>query len=58
MKHYADKNPIIGENKSTGDQFLENTLLYKKFFTDLINFEDLLINFNSKEMAQHFKSKM
>ncbi len=58
MKHsYADKNPIIGENKSTGDQFLENTLLYKKFFTDLINFEDLLINFNSKEMAQHFKSK-
>ncbi|MGV1143092.1 exotoxin OB-fold domain-containing protein [Staphylococcus aureus] len=58
MKHsYADKNPIIGENKSTGDQFLENTLLYKKFFTDLINFEDLLINFNSKEMAQRFKSK-
>ncbi|HHC0079118.1 TPA: staphylococcal enterotoxin type D [Staphylococcus aureus] len=58
MKHsYADKNPIIGENKSTGDQFLENTLLYKNFFTDLINFEDLLINFNSKEMAQHFKSK-
>ncbi len=36
MKHsYADKNPIIGENKSTGDQFLENTLLYKNFLLTL-----------------------
>ncbi len=36
MKHsYADKNPIIGENKSTGDQFLENTCFTKNFLLTL-----------------------
>lgn len=49
--------PVKGENKITNDQFLANTLLFKDFLTNHQYYNDLLVQFNSKETTDKFKAK-
>lgn len=52
-----DNNFIDEINENTSDQFLDKDLLFKKFFIKHQFFNDLLVQFNSKELVQKFKGQ-
>ncbi|MGJ8902947.1 exotoxin OB-fold domain-containing protein [Staphylococcus aureus] len=53
--YYNEK--AITENKESDDQFLQHTLLFKSFFTDHPWYNDLLVDFDSKDTASKYKGK-
>ncbi|HAR5802265.1 TPA: exotoxin [Staphylococcus pseudintermedius] len=54
---YFYNEKINSENKSTEDQFLDYTLLFNDFFIDHPWYNDLLVQFISKEDASKYKGK-
>ncbi|KIT96010.1 staphylococcal enterotoxin type E [Staphylococcus aureus] len=53
--YYNEK--AITENKESDDQFLENTLLFKDFFTGHPWYNDLLVDLGSKDATNKYKGK-
>ncbi|MBD1464471.1 staphylococcal enterotoxin type J, partial [Staphylococcus aureus] len=47
----------ISEKIMTEDQFLDYTLLFKSFFISHSQYNDLLVQFDSKETVNKFKGK-
>ncbi|NEF13790.1 staphylococcal enterotoxin type A [Staphylococcus aureus] len=45
------------ENKESHDQFLQHTILFKGFFTDHSWYNDLLVDFDSKDIVDKYKGK-
>ncbi|HDC9292901.1 TPA: staphylococcal enterotoxin type A [Staphylococcus aureus] len=45
------------ENKESHDQFLQRTILFKGFFTNHSWYNDLLVDFDSKDIVDKYKGK-
>lgn len=45
------------ENKESHDQFLQHTILFKGFFTNHSWYNDLLVDFDSKDIVDKYKGK-